>query len=238
MDQDQLIERVAKALFVQSLKQARLAAGQIQFDMTDSVPVFRKLVSETNTGVAIISAAYLDECLKKLLNSQIEKAGRKVAQRIFDFNGPLGTFSSRIHLAFGFGLISKDTYQRLNSIRSIRNDFAHTPFDISFNNEKIKNKIIGIGLDHKKYIDEIRKTKSVRDIVKQPSRMTMTETFLIKSVFTLSFMVSEMIVLPIAAQNKVPASAILADFDALPDNLRDIRIKTAECVFEIFGKTK
>lgn len=212
--------------------------GELEFDMSDAIPVFRKLAGETDTGIAIVSAAYVDDCLKRLFSLNVDTSSRKIFKVITEFNGPLGTFSSRIDLAFAFGLISKNTHQRLNSIRKIRNDFAHHPFGISFNTEKIKNKILGIDLDHKRFIDEIRKSKSIRNKTKPPSRMTMKEMFLIKSALTIAFMASEMIAFPVAKQNRVPVNTILNDYEHLPDNLKDIRLKTAGCVFEIFKMKK
>ena len=237
-DQNPIVEKVAKALFQQAIKQARLDAGMLDFSMSDAIPVFRKLVGETDTGIAIVSAAYFDDCLKKLFSLNIDKSSRKIFEAIFDFNGPLGTFSSRINLAFGLSLISRKTHQRLKSIRKIRNEFAHSPYGISFNTEAIKNKIIGIDLNHKRFIDEIRKSKKIRRVTKPPSRLTMKEIFLIKSVLTLASMASEMIAFPVAKQNKVPVGAILGDYDNLPDNLKDIKLKAAECVFEIFRTSK
>ncbi len=237
-DQNPVVEKVAIALFQQAMKQARLDAGVLDFNMSDAMPVFRKLVGETDTGIAIVSAAYFDDCLKKLFSLNIDKSSRKIFEAIFDFNGPLGTLSSKINLAFGLSLISKETHQRLNSIRKIRNEFAHSPYGISFNTEEIKNKIIGIDVNHKRFIDEIRKSKKIRSVTKPPSRLTMKEMFLIKSALTLAWMASEMIAFPIAKQNRVPVGAILGDYDKLPNNLKDIRLKTADCVIEIFRVSK
>ena len=233
-----LVERVAKALFQQALNRARLQAGDLKFDLSDAIPVFKKLVKETDTGIAIISAAYIDECLKALLGLHVDTSSRQIFNKIFDFSGPLGTFSSRIDLAFGFNFISKQTHQRINSIKNIRNEFAHNPFGVSFNTTEIKDKILSIDLDHKRFIDEIRKGEDIRRVTKQPSRMTMKETFLTKSALSLGFMASEIIAFPIAKQNQVPASAILADYDNLPDNLKEIRRNTAECVLETFRMHK
>ena len=233
-----IVEKVAKALFQQAMKQARLDAGVLDFNMSDAMTVFRKLVEETDTGIAIVSAAYIDDCLKNLFSLHIDKSSRKIFDEIFDFNGPLGTLSSRINLAFGLSFISKETHQSLNSIRKIRNEFAHSPYGVSFNTEEIKNNIIGIDVNHKRFIDEIRKSKKIRSVTKSPSRLTMKEMFLIKSALTLASMASEMIAFPVAKQNRVPVGAILGDYDKFPDNLKDIRLITADCIIEIFRVSK
>ncbi len=237
-DHDPVVERVAEALYNHAVIRARQDASKLDFDIADAIPVFRKLVSETDTGIAIVSAAYFDECLSKLFALHIDKSSQNVFRSITDFNGPLGTFSSRIDMAFGFSLISKKSHQRLNSIRKIRNRFAHTPFHFSFNSEIVKILIQAIDINHKRFVDEIRKSKKIRAKTKPPSRMTMKEIFLVKSALTLSAVASEMIAFPIAKINRVPVAAILGDYDNLPENLKDIRLKTAECILEILAAAK
>lgn len=61
----------------------------------------------------------------------------KQLQSLFDFNGPLGTFSSRILISFSIGLISKSYVNDLQIIRKIRNEFGHSPSIIDFENDKI-----------------------------------------------------------------------------------------------------
>ncbi len=233
-----LLDAVAKALFDNALERARIEMGKFNFDMSDAIPVFKKLVTETDTGIAIVTAAYFDECLKNLFFLHINNSSRKIIDRVFDFNGALGTFSSRIDLAYGFNLVTKETHQSLNSIRRIRNDFAHKPFSLSFNSGTTKDKIIGIDINHKRFIDEIRKTKELRKITKPPSRLTMKEIFLIKSALSLSDMASEMIVLPIAKQNNIPARAILGNYDNLPENLKNIRRNSSRCILNVFAVKK
>ena len=52
---------------------------------------------------------------------------------VFDFNGPLGTFSSKILLAYAFNFIGPETRSDLDLIRLIKSRFAHSrkPFDFS-----------------------------------------------------------------------------------------------------------
>ena len=237
-DQDQRVENVAKALYQHALERARIDAGKYDFDLSDAISVFRKMTTETDTGIAIVSAAYFDECLKNLFFLGIDNTSKSQFDKLVNFGGPLGTFSSRINLAFGFSMISKDTHQSLDSIRKIRNEFAHSPFDITFNTERIRNKVIEIKQNHKKFLLEVRKSKKLRNSTKPPSRLIMKEMFLIKSAMTLAVMASEMIVFPVAKQNRVSISAIMHDYDNLPDNLKNIRLDSAKCIFEIFGIRK
>ncbi|MEX2615075.1 MAG: MltR family transcriptional regulator [Alphaproteobacteria bacterium] len=235
---NEIVNAVAEALLQTSMERARKEASELEFDMSDSIPVFRKLVSETDTGIAIIASAYIDECLKNLFMLYVRHSSKKSQNSLFEFNGPLGTFSSRIHTASAFDFISEKTYLRLNIIRKIRNDFAHRPFDLSFNKEEIKQRINEIDVNHKSLLTNIRKIKDAQKITKPPSKLTMKEEFLIRSILTLSNMSSEMIIFPIAKANRVSASTILRNYDDLPENLKDIKKKTAACIFEIFKAGK
>lgn len=70
----------------------------------------------------IVSASVLERLLEKLLckyfieNNDID---------MFETQAPLGTFSSKISMAYCLGLISNKFYKDLNNYRKIRNIFAH-----------------------------------------------------------------------------------------------------------------
>jgi DNA-binding MltR family transcriptional regulator len=64
----------------------------------------------------------------------------KVIDDMFRHIGPLGTFSSRIGLAYLVGRISKTVYENLETIRKIRNDFAHTRDDLQFSCQGISDR--------------------------------------------------------------------------------------------------
>src|SRR4051812_2613930 len=82
------------------------------------------ITEETDRGAVLMAAAFLDEKLKELIQRRMV-ADKKVSRRAFEFNGPLGTFSSRIDFAYLIGLIPKNAQKDLHTIRAIRNQFAH-----------------------------------------------------------------------------------------------------------------
>lgn len=165
---DSSVNRVAIALFKQSIQQARKESSNLKFDMSDSITIFRKLSSETDTGIAIITSAYFDECLKNIFTLHLGNISKKDQNSLFDFNGPLGTFSSRIRLSHALNFISNNTNVRLNAFRKIRNDFAHKPFGFSFNQEDVKKRISDIDVNHKVFMNLIRKQKDIRKVTKPP----------------------------------------------------------------------
>ena len=94
------------------------------FDSTD----FRSLMTELENGSdrsAVISAAacvedQLTEVFKALL-----KRDDAVFQQLFRVGGPLGNFSTKIALGYLLGLYDLRKKKELETIKTIRNIFAH-----------------------------------------------------------------------------------------------------------------
>ena len=110
----------------------------------DLPPWFHKAIAfrqtldrETDRGGALMAAAYLDtklveELLRKCFVNESETADDLLGQ-----NKPLGTFSSRIDLAYLLGHLGKDIRRDLHLARRIRNDFAHVVDLIDFTHPPI-----------------------------------------------------------------------------------------------------
>lgn len=110
------------------------------FSKLGQVTRFRRtLDAETDRGCALMAGAYLDEQLKKLIAKNLV-SNKKVQEKVFDVNGPLGTFSSRIDFAFLLGLIGSRARGDLHLIRRIRNDFGHTSRPMSFQEPSIADR--------------------------------------------------------------------------------------------------
>ena len=97
------------------------------------------LTKETDRGCALYAAAYLDRALSDLLFLSLVE-NKNVEKDLFEGTAPLATFSSRIKLAYYLGKISPSMRRDLDLIRKIRNDFAHSAENLSFENEKIANR--------------------------------------------------------------------------------------------------
>src|SRR5262249_17903825 len=65
---------------------------------------------------------------------------KKIEEDLFEGTAPLASFSARIKLAFYLGLISAECRADLETIRRIRNDFAHKPDLISFDTQSIADR--------------------------------------------------------------------------------------------------
>ena len=101
--------------------------------------VIQELQAESDRGAALMGAAYLDTALKSLLEASLA-GGSIVADKLLNDqpNAPLGTFSSRIAMAYGLGHIGPNYYRALESIREIRNAFAHFRRSLTFEDPQIR----------------------------------------------------------------------------------------------------
>lgn len=112
-------------------------SGNLDNKVWDYLIFRRELLKESDRGCALLAASHLDATLQKLF--EVKLIGTKKEQKqLFDYSGPLGSFSSRIIMAYSMGIISKNYLHDLQIIRKIRNDFGHSPLIINFDDPKIK----------------------------------------------------------------------------------------------------
>ena len=104
--------------------------------MKDMMAFRTSITAETDRGAALMSAAYLEGKVKELIESRLVQE-KKTLRRVFDFNGPIGTFSSRIDFAYLLGILPKNACRDLHTIRAIRNQFAHHAAPLSFKDKNI-----------------------------------------------------------------------------------------------------
>jgi DNA-binding MltR family transcriptional regulator len=89
------------------------------------------LTKETDRGCALMAAAYLGQELRCLIYSRLI-ADEATEKQLFDGEGALATFSSRIAVAFAMGLIPPAARRDPDLIRKIRNIFGHDAKPIDF----------------------------------------------------------------------------------------------------------
>jgi len=92
---------------------------------------------ETDRAAAVLGPAMLDQLLKDLLDSTFVSA--ESAKELTGKMMPIGTFSSRITLAYAIGLITSEEAKDLHRMREIRNRFAHRLHGLSFATQAIRD---------------------------------------------------------------------------------------------------
>ncbi|WP_050568895.1 MltR family transcriptional regulator [Vibrio jasicida] len=115
----------------------------VSYDTTNKV-----LKGESDRGAVLIAAAMLELGLAKLLRAKMLPS-TSTKDPVFDNNGPLGTFSSKIEMSYRLGVITRKQKDMFNIFRKIRNDFAHSADNISFTDPKIKDRLFSAIEGHK-----------------------------------------------------------------------------------------
>lgn len=95
--------------------------------------------NQSDRGLAVLSVCFLDVMLESILERFFVQDETKT-KFLFDPEQPLGTFSAKIKITHALGLISDRESKELNTIRKIRNKFAHLISSISFDNNSIKDR--------------------------------------------------------------------------------------------------
>jgi hypothetical protein len=102
--------------------------------------LFEEIRSQTDRATALIAGSLVDATLRLAVESKIHEGVRAEQEAMFeDARAPLGSFSSRISVAWALGIFGAQMRSRLTIIRHIRNTFAHALVPIDFNEPAIAN---------------------------------------------------------------------------------------------------
>jgi len=91
--------------------------------------LFEALSKESDRGVVLISASFLEEALEALLRARFSirhPKSKSSTNPLFDTFGPLHSFSGKVKICYAMDLIGKWMYRDLEIVRNLRNDFAHS----------------------------------------------------------------------------------------------------------------
>ena len=80
----------------------------------------------------------LERFLVSELTGKMTGANSDERTRIFDFEGPCGSFSNRIQMAQALDIIDRETRRRLDIIRLMRNAAAHAHPSLTFDTPEIR----------------------------------------------------------------------------------------------------
>lgn len=102
----------------------------------DSRRFMEDLQKETDRGVALVGAAFLDDVLAALLRAAMVDDS-KITNKLLEYPGPVSTSAARADLAYCMGLLGPDMYADLKVIREVRNRFGHSHVPASFEDAEI-----------------------------------------------------------------------------------------------------
>ncbi|WP_157637640.1 hypothetical protein [Burkholderia ubonensis] len=107
--------------------------------------VKEEFAGASDRAAAIVAAAFLDDILKELLTDFLVPAKNPADnKKLLSAQGPLGSFSARITMAHRLGLISDWERRAIDTIRDVRNDFAHVTEGVSFATQSIRDRVKNI----------------------------------------------------------------------------------------------
>ena len=104
----------------------------------DSKRFVEDLQKETDRGVALVAAEFIDDCLVTMLKACFVDDA-KLAKELLKYPGSISTLAARIDLAYALGLLGKKMYADLKLIRKIRNEFGHCHTPVSFEEQRISD---------------------------------------------------------------------------------------------------
>lgn len=104
----------------------------------------KELGVESDRGMVLVAAAVLEENLEMLLRSVMRNDKRTrgdVLPHLFRADGPLGSFAGKTRVCYAMELIDELTYRDLNTVRTIRNEFAHSYAEAKLANTSVRDRI-------------------------------------------------------------------------------------------------
>lgn len=100
---------------------------------------FSTIKGESDRGCVLVAAAFLDEALELLLRSRMSTDSQVLKSSIeplFTGIGPLKSFWAKTELCRALRLVPDYEYADLTRIRNLRNHFAHSYVNASFDDAK------------------------------------------------------------------------------------------------------
>jgi len=93
--------------------------------------------SKADALIAIRISALIEETLEQTIKASLTHATAEVEDQLFGQRGYLRDFAAKAVMAFAAGIIDAATYKNLNTIRAIRNAFAHSARELTFQDSRI-----------------------------------------------------------------------------------------------------
>lgn len=121
--------------------------------------IFQKeFAKESDRAAVILTASIMDNALHELLKNYFVPNASTNDDMFDGSNAPLSTFSAKITIAHRVGLISSKFTKDLHLIRKIRNEFAHNIHGCSFDDSRVRSRVLELYKDthrsmHKNYRD-------------------------------------------------------------------------------------
>ena len=112
----------------------------------DEREALQELESLSVRAAGIVATTLLENSLQSILKAHLIGSDPALLKEIFGETGVLGTFASKIQMAYALGLISATGRADLDIIRKVRNAFAHRLSHSTFENDSVKDRCLNLKL--------------------------------------------------------------------------------------------
>ena len=114
--------------------------------------LFDAFSAESERGVVLVAAAFIDHTLELLLRARFSShahKSKKVIDPLFEGFGPLATLSAKIKICYALDFLQKWVFEDLEIIRKLRNKLAHSTEAVQFGDPAVADLITKLkGADH------------------------------------------------------------------------------------------
>lgn len=154
------------------------------------------LSKESDRGLIMVSASFLNDALEGLLHAKfcvINRKPKSVLNALFNSFGPLSTFSAKINMAFAIDLIEKWMYEDLENLRKLRNEFAHGIRPLLFDSDEVRKLTEKLaGADHfvttmEKHKSELPKIRKKKASKKRSTKNDKASMERLRTIMTVSY---------------------------------------------------
>jgi hypothetical protein len=103
--------------------------------VADRKAMEKEFYGENDRACGVLNASWVEQMLETAIKRRLRP---DCPAKLFDYDGPVGTFSARIMMGYALNLFGPNTRHDLDLIRTIRNEFAHCQLPLSFDIPEIK----------------------------------------------------------------------------------------------------
>jgi len=224
-----LVEAVAKALFMENLRQHDEYVSRKSFNVGEFSDYFVSLEDESDRALAVFAFAYIETLLLSLMKDELNQDIPGGVESLFESHGPLQTASDRIKMSAALYWISKSSMQDLELLRKIRNEFAHRHKAVGFDDPIVR------GL-----LSSMRpREQRVLKVKKLGRDLTTREAFHVRAILVCADMVQELMSAPGALRRSLPARAGLErPYEELPDIFKKVRLAAAVAIVALLDNQR
>jgi hypothetical protein len=130
--------------------------GKKSFALGDPLHIMGEMSQASDRALAIGCVAMVEDVLKTDIIRHMDHLDKNDVEKLFGVNAPLSTFSSKIMIAYAMKIFGKEIRSDLNTVREIRNIFAHSILGLTFDTKEIEKACQILIYPKKSRIDTMR----------------------------------------------------------------------------------